>query len=195
MGERSRLTASAARALPPMLGRFIKDRQGVTAIEFAFVAPPFFIIVLGVLTIAMQFFTILMLEVGVEQAARKLRTGQAQTQGMNLGDFKTLVCDAAGGAIACDGNLQVLVSSGATFAALGSGPSCVTGSSMTQSAASGTSVSSLTGSDGRAVMVTVCYTWSAGTTLWKTLKNFVSVAPLVNGQSIISARSMFRLES
>lgn len=183
---------AAARRLG--LRRFIKNEKGSTAIEFGLLAPPFIVIILGILAIALQFFTILMLEVGVETASRKLRTGAAQSSGMTMSGFKSAVCSATGGVINCGSDLSVLVASGSTFASLGSGPSCVSGGAMTASASDGTSMSSLTGSDGAAVMVTVCYTWSLGTSLWSQLKNFVSVAPLQNGKSILTARTMFRLE-
>ena len=54
-----RRTVSPRRAL---LARFRADRRGTTAIEFGFVAAPFFLLMLGIMTIGLQFFTIHSLE-------------------------------------------------------------------------------------------------------------------------------------
>src|SRR5262245_61645621 len=100
-----------------------RDERGTTAVEFAFIAAPFFVMLLGIITVGMHYFTIHSLELGVSSAARKIRTGQAQKAGMTFADFKQLVCDEAGGHIKCN-KLIVHVKSGAQFADLDPPTSC-----------------------------------------------------------------------
>ncbi len=61
---------------------FKNDDSGVAAVEFAFIAGPFFLIIFSVMEIAMVFFGNTNIEYATREAARLIRTGQAQT-----GDF------------------------------------------------------------------------------------------------------------
>src|SRR5262245_26255845 len=89
--------------------RFSADTRGVTAIEFGMVALPFFAMVMAIMLIGTQYLTTHFLEYAVTEAARKLRTGEAQKAGKTLGDFRKMVCDAASGYITCDNHLVVHV--------------------------------------------------------------------------------------
>ncbi len=62
---------------------FSKDRKGTTAIEFGFVALPFFLFAFGIMLVGLKYFTENALEHAVESAAREIRTGQAQKGGKN----------------------------------------------------------------------------------------------------------------
>lgn len=64
---------------------FLKDDKGVAAIEFAFVAGPFFLILFSILEVALVYFGAANLEYATNEAARLIRTGQAQT-----GDFNRI---------------------------------------------------------------------------------------------------------
>jgi len=64
----------------------------VTAVEFAIVAIPFFGLLLGIVEVALIFFTSQLIDSGVTEAARLIRTGQAQTQGFTAAQFKQEVC-------------------------------------------------------------------------------------------------------
>jgi Flp pilus assembly protein TadG len=56
--------------------RLARDENGVTAIEFAMVGLPFFMMLFGIMGVGFYFFTIFNLENAVEQASRPLRTGE-----------------------------------------------------------------------------------------------------------------------
>lgn len=67
-------------------------REGAAAIEFAIVALPFFSVIFAVLELGVIFMVDSMLESSVQQAARLVRTGQAQDGGMSQAEFRTAMC-------------------------------------------------------------------------------------------------------
>jgi Flp pilus assembly protein TadG len=79
-------------------------RKGSAAIEFAFVAPAFFVLLLGIFEGAIMFFSQSVMQSAVISVGRTLRTGQAlcftQTgttcNAMTADDFKAQVCTRAG---------------------------------------------------------------------------------------------------
>jgi Flp pilus assembly pilin Flp len=191
----SRLKALGA-GLARATRRFLADRRGATAVEFGLVAAPFFAFVLAIMTIGTQYLTLHFLEHGVAQAARKLRTGEAQKAGLTLADFRNLVCESAGSYISCDNHLVIHIRSSATFDGLDDPPiSCMTGGNLTPSSGSGTDgIRTRAGDASEAVLVTVCYDWELGSPLWQTLWNIVSPVPATEGKIVLSAATAFRSE-
>ncbi len=83
---------------------FARDESGVTAIEFGLLAVPFFSILGAILETSLVFLSGQVLESAVQDASRLIRTGQAQSAGMNAAAFKDLVCDGTFGLIRdCNG--------------------------------------------------------------------------------------------
>jgi Flp pilus assembly protein TadG len=192
----------ALRARPrTMLARWRRDRRGATALEFAFIAAPFFLLLLGIMTVGLQFFTILSLETGVSTAARKIRTGEAQKQGLTLADFRQLLCNAAGSYIKCNSKLVIHVKSGAAFADLDPPVSCTTNGTLTPSAGQSTDpLATYSGAQSAAVLVTACYEWDAGGAMWQGIWNMLTVgpggggSPKSAGKIVIQATTAFRSE-
>lgn len=91
---RARIKARAA--------RFARDRKGATAVEFAFVAAPFFVLVFAILEIALIFFASAIIEEAVADAARDIRTGELQSSGQSEADFRALICARMQGVGDCD---------------------------------------------------------------------------------------------
>ena len=85
----------------------VDSRKGSAAIEFAFVAPVFFAILLGIFEVGIMFFAQSMLQNGVSDVARLIRTGQAQAAGTDKDAFRTALCDKISALIPCDSNLLV----------------------------------------------------------------------------------------
>jgi Flp pilus assembly protein TadG len=185
-----------------LIARFGADRRGTTAIEFGAVALPFLLLMLGIMTVGLQFFTTNSLENGVAQAARKIRTGQAQKEGKTFADFRQMVCDEAGSYIKCDSSLVVHVKSGKVFADLDPPTSCLTNGTLTPTNGNGTSpLSDYSGKESATVLVTACYAWDFGGTLWQDVWNMLSAGPWstpgsarAQGKTIIQATSTFRTE-
>ncbi|MES0809890.1 TadE/TadG family type IV pilus assembly protein [Roseibium sp. SCPC15] len=70
-----------------------KDRSGATAIEFAIVAIPFFMLVLAVIEVGVVHFVNRMVDNAVISASRLIRTGQAAGGKITQDQFKDKVCD------------------------------------------------------------------------------------------------------
>jgi Flp pilus assembly protein TadG len=83
------------RLMAPAISRgraFSRDERGVTAVEFAILALPFFTMVFAILETAMVFFATQVLDSAVEDASRMVKTGRAQSSGYDLAAFRTLMC-------------------------------------------------------------------------------------------------------
>lgn len=159
------------------------------------VATPFFLLMLSIMTVGMQYLTLHSLEQGVADAARKLRTGEAQKAGLTLGDFRNLVCESSGSQIACDNRLVLHIKSGSRFADLAPLTSCITDGALTPPTGAGTdNIRNAAGSASTAVLVTACYDWEMGMALWQSLWNMISPMPTVQGKTILSAATAFRSE-
>jgi len=104
--------------------RRLRDSSGSAAIEFAFVAPVFFMFLFGIIEGGIIFFGQSALSNATQDAARVIRTGQAQGGAIDVGAFKAKVCDGITGMFSnCAGNLQVDVQNyPAGFAASQSSP-------------------------------------------------------------------------
>ncbi|HEX6980586.1 MAG TPA: TadE family protein [Alphaproteobacteria bacterium] len=69
----------AARACLLPLARLCADRNGAAAMEFAFIAMPLIVLVIGIIEVAMILFVNVLLEGGVRDAARFGITGYSPT--------------------------------------------------------------------------------------------------------------------
>lgn len=58
--------------------RWIDDKRGATAAEFALVAPFFFLFLLGIIDLSLTLFSQAIMDGAVRDAARLIRTGQVQ---------------------------------------------------------------------------------------------------------------------
>jgi Flp pilus assembly protein TadG len=64
-------------ALRTCARKLARDKEGVTAIEFALVALPFFTVVFAILELGLAFIVNRMVDNAVIEASRMIRTGQA----------------------------------------------------------------------------------------------------------------------
>ncbi len=186
---KSRHKAVQLDAKPARLNKFLRDKKGVTAVEFGFVALPFLMFVFGLIAIGLHFFTQNALEHAVGTAARKIRTGQAQQAGMTVAEFKQMVKEEAGPTI--DANkLQVHMLTGDNWTEV-SPPSCLdsTGQQISGTGEATDAVGDHSGGAGKVVMVTVCYEWETAKLL-----PFIDLGQMANGSSLIQASTTFRTE-
>jgi Flp pilus assembly protein TadG len=75
-----------------ILRRFRRNRGGSAAIEFALVAPVFFVLLFAIIETAIMFFASQVLETITQESARMILTGQAQTASYTQPQFQTYVC-------------------------------------------------------------------------------------------------------
>ncbi len=92
---------------------FRRQESGATAIEFAFIALPFFGLISMVFETATMLFTDISLQNGVNQTARLIRTGQVQTQGISEARFREILCSNVIFYLDCS-KLRVYVTKSAT---------------------------------------------------------------------------------
>jgi len=97
--------------------RYLKNKQGTAAIEFAILAIPFFTLLFAVLELAIVFFINSTLSHAVSEAGRQVRTGNFQACGSKE-TFKDLVCANMSGLGNCDKRLRLDVLSEDTFGAI-----------------------------------------------------------------------------
>ncbi|MFC3705071.1 TadE/TadG family type IV pilus assembly protein [Devosia honganensis] len=94
-----------------------RDERGVTAVEFGLLALPFFTIIAAILQTSLVFLADQVLESAVHDAARAIRTGQAQEAGFTIDNFRADVCGRLYGLFSDCGGLHVRVSEIGTFRA------------------------------------------------------------------------------
>jgi Flp pilus assembly protein TadG len=90
-----------------LLRRYRRSQSGVTAVEFAIVAPPFLMLLLAIFEVGIMLFSEYVIEHGVGQAARMIRTGEVQLQPMSDAEFKTLVCGRLATYLDCESKLHI----------------------------------------------------------------------------------------
>jgi Flp pilus assembly protein TadG len=105
----------------PLIRRFVRERDGATAIEFGLVAAPFLAMVFAIMETAIIFFAGQTLETAGADSARLIMTGQAQTQGFSQNQFKQAVCGKIHGLFKCDAGLQVDVRTYTGFSQINTG--------------------------------------------------------------------------
>ncbi len=97
--------------------RFRRDHSGATAVEFGLIALPFIATMFAILETAMVLFADHTLETATGDAARLIRTGQAQKQGLSADAFRQQICSTGYSLFDCDG-LKVDVRRYPTFGSI-----------------------------------------------------------------------------
>jgi len=101
-----------------LIRHFIKDKDGVTAIEFALVGAPFLYLLCVIFETGLMLFSEYIIENGVSRASRMIRTGQVQINGMTSSQFKNEICGKLADFLDCANNLHVDVRKFSTFSAI-----------------------------------------------------------------------------
>ena len=94
--------------------RFKNEEDGATAVEFAFVALPFFALLFGIMELAIVFFVNSALVHSTSEAGRLIRVGNFQACG-GADEFKALVCNNMKGMANCWKNVRIDVVEGDSF--------------------------------------------------------------------------------
>jgi Flp pilus assembly protein TadG len=121
-GLKTRIVGATTRLIGrSLLRRFGRRQDGAVAVEFAFVALPFFALVFAILETALVFFAQQTLETVAADSARLIMTGQAQSQNFDRDKFKKAVCDQVVGLFDCENGLNVDVQTFDSFTNLAAG--------------------------------------------------------------------------
>ncbi|MEZ5799398.1 MAG: TadE/TadG family type IV pilus assembly protein [Nitratireductor sp.] len=166
---------------PRIVRRFRKDKEGTTAIEFAMLAFPFFLLLFGIIECSLLFFAGQMMESAVDDVGRKVRTGQLNNT-MTEQQFKDEICAATALLFKCN-KISVDLKVAAKFDDLDEPPlpdnGVVDHSAYTFEAPCPEEIA----------MITVGYEWPVFT-------NYVAqhVSNLNSGNALINAIAVFRTE-
>jgi Flp pilus assembly protein TadG len=78
---------------PRLSARFLRDRRGSTAIEFAILAIPFALLVFAILESCIAFAAQEVMANITDDVSRRLRTGQLKAADIAGDNLKTMICD------------------------------------------------------------------------------------------------------
>ena len=169
-----------------MRARLRRDgKKGSAAIEFAIVSPVFFLFLMGIIEVGTMYVANSVLQKATDDAARYIRTGQAQAAGMTQDQFRTYLCSRIAALLACDSNLQIDVENYSTsYNTAGYGTAIGSNGNLD----SGLNNYNI-GSAGDVILVRVFYQWSPMTPL---------ISPLLknetNGKHLLAATAAFTNE-
>ena len=165
-------------------GRFAREKRGVAAIEFALVAIPFFMLLFGILELALVFVLSTALDNATDTAARQIRTGRLAA-GASATTFRKTICDELGwlSSGSCVNAMKVDVRTYPTFS----------GINLTSPIANGeindASLSFSAGQGGDIVVVRAFYAWPIFTPLLTQ-----AVSNLSGGKRLVTSTIAFRNE-
>jgi len=198
------MSSSAPTAsLPKLICLFRRNRRGSAAIEFAMVAPVFFMLLFAILETGIMFLADQVLETVTQESARMILTGQSQTGqltasevsacnnpqagALTQAEFKSCVCGEVPALLNCN-NINVDVRSYSSFPALEADlpNSCEidsNGNLVTNN------VQYNTGGPGDIVMVRLFYEWPQFVT-----RLGFNASDLADGKRLLCATAAFKNE-
>lgn len=141
------------------LQRFKRCADGVAAIEFAFIFPPFLMLLCGILGISLYYLAETNLEASLALASRQIRTGENQST-LTVGSLKQQICDGSTGLIKCS-DLAIIIQNKASWAEFQTTPSCTdeNGNIAASSYPDTYPILAASGGAKRAVIIVACYPW------------------------------------
>ncbi len=167
---------------PKIVRRFKDDDDGATAVEFAMIAGPFFLLIFAIIESSIYFLAGQYLETAVDNVGRMVRTGQLDSSTTEA-EFKTEICDNTSLLYDCD-SLKIDLSIAATFDTLDDPPAPDADGNYDSSSFGFTPPGA-----SQIAMITVMYEWPI-------LTNYA--APLMTNTSgkwaLLTATAVFRTE-
>lgn len=89
--------AKAGQIAPGRLfSRFLRERKGASAIEFAILAFPYFLLLFAILELCVVFAAQQLMTNATDDLARQIRTGQIRPGDMDETEFRQLLCNRMG---------------------------------------------------------------------------------------------------
>ena len=88
---------------------FCKNEKGATAVEFALVGVPFFALLMAIFETGLVFYAQTSMDGAMAEAARMIRTGEAQKGGWDQTVFRNKMCASISGLVDCSNSLKIEV--------------------------------------------------------------------------------------
>ena len=147
----------------------LRDRRAATALEFAIISIPMFMMVFFVLNVGLQLFLQNSLDVATDLGGRQIRVGTIR--GTSDSALRSAICAQLGGVAVNCATLQIYVTSGASFAALS--PAVVSGGNLSKTGFT-------PGVQGNYVLVQVAYPTPTPFQLAPVVATFLSTTVFIN---------------
>jgi Flp pilus assembly protein TadG len=169
------------------LGGFWRNQRAATAVEFAFIALPFLMLLIAIIEIGLVFMVATALESATDVAARQIRIGalQNQTTAETAAAFKTSICNnmiwMSG---SCASNLEVDVRTFTQFQSVALPNPVSSGALLPQN-----QLQFSLGGPGSIVLVRAYFPWTLMAPMLDKMATQTS-----NGQIIITSTTTFRNE-
>jgi len=184
-------TRAPRRGRMRLVKRFRRDEKGVTAVEFGFVATPFFMLLFAVIETGLMLWTNEILAEAVTATSRSLLTGQSRSiyngsPAANAAAFRSNICSQAGAMVDCS-KLVVDVRSYGSFSNAQTGTNASNPLAGGRYDTSGFSYSQPT--SGQIVVVRAALEYSLYFTRWST-----ALANIGGGKRAIIVSATFRAE-
>ncbi|MBN8998205.1 MAG: pilus assembly protein [Rhizobiales bacterium] len=160
---------------------FRRDAGGATAVEFGLIAIPFIAMMVAIIEIGITYFADNALDSATAEAARLIRTGQAQAQGFDSAAFRDKVCDGVKPVFDCNG-LKIDVRTSPDFSTAAIAPPLKPDGTLDE-----TQLGFNAGHGTDIVIVRVFYEWPA-------MLNFIDQNSTANGKHLLAAVTAFRNE-
>ena len=177
----NRLAVRVRRTLKRMRA---EERKASAIVEFAAIAPVFFLMLMGIMENGLIYFATSTLQNATDNAARYVRTGQAQANALTQAQFRARICADISPLLACDTNLQIDLETYSGFS---------TATYVTPLDANGNLKNTLNnfqpGTACNVVLLRTFYTWNVITPV---LSQFLS--NMSGGKHLITATAAFRNE-
>lgn len=176
--------SALARALRHIVKHFTRAREGSVAIEFGFVAVPFFLLLVGLAEVSMVGLMQTNLDHAVNIRAREIRTGEAQRNGVTYDEMHDAICERITNLLSvdCEANLFLDVQVFDSF--LDASNAAVT--PLADAMQPGDFVP---GAPSEIVVVRAYYRWEVLTPLFETI-----FANMAGGERVLVSTMMFRNE-
>jgi Flp pilus assembly protein TadG len=165
------------------LRNFLHRRRGVAAVEFAIIAIPFFLLIMGIIEVGLIFWASYELENATAAAARLVRTRQAQTSVYTVDQLRAQLCQNVVILTSCTTKVQLSVQTFPTFAGI-TVPGAVDPNGKLQ-----TSFPYSPGGPGAIVLLTAFYEWPLTTLLTSS-----ALSNLGDGNYLLQTSFAFRNE-
>jgi Flp pilus assembly protein TadG len=179
-----RILVRAVRSItPPLLRRFIWQREAATMVEFGLLAAPFLATLFAILQTGFVFFAGQTLETAAATSARLIYTGQAQLNGWSAAQFKAQVCNQIHAIFNCSSGVYVDVETYPTFSAVS------TGLPVSNGTFNSSSLGYNPGGPGSIVMLRLYYQYP----VYVSLLGF-SLSNLTGGYNLLAATAVFKNE-
>ncbi len=175
----ARSTGRFARALR----KFLRERKAATLVEFAVIAIPFFMLIMGIVEVGLIFWAGYELENATAAAARLVRTGQAQKSGYTVDQLRSQLCQNVIILANCTSKVQLSVQTYATFAGI-TLPNAANNNGGLQ-----TNFNYAPGASGAIVFLVAFYEWPLTTPITR-----VALANLGDGNYLLQSSFAFRNE-